>query len=671
MSGASKDIRERVEKLREAINRYRYLYHVEDREEIPASALDELKHELSSLEEKYPELVTLDSPTQRVAGEPLPEFKKVPHKVAQWSFNDAFSEEELRAFDTRVQKGVREEYGANARATYSSELKIDGLKIVLTYEKGKLKTAATRGDGSVGEDVTMNVRTIDSVPLTLTRLVDVIVEGEVWMGKTALKELNKKREKENEPVFANPRNAAAGGIRQLDPKVAASRNLDTFIYDMADGSEPVPDTQIAELALLKNLGFKVNKELAHAETIEDAIRFWKKAQKEREKWDYLIDGIVVKVNERAYQNALGYTGKAPRFAIAFKFPAEQVTTVIEDINLQIGRTGILTPVAHLKPVNVAGVMVSRATLHNEDQIERLDVRIGDTVIIQRAGDVIPEVVKVVPELRPKNSKAYRFPKKVAECGGDGSIERVPGMSAWRCVAKDSAAQQRRRFYHFVGKHAFDIEGMGPRTIDILMDEGLLTNYADIFTLTEGDVSNLEGFAELSSKNLIEGIHARRKISLDRFLIGLSIPQVGEETARDLAAEFGMLEKIRRASVEDLESVEGIGGIVAKSVVDWFKDPDNAHALEHLLKEVSVTKGEGRVTGKFSGKTFVLTGTLESLSREEAATKIRALGGSVSGSVSKNTDYVVSGTDPGSKYEKALKLNVSVLDEKAFLALLTG
>lgn len=670
MSTVSKDVRERVKKLREAINRYRYLYHVEDKEEIPASALDALKHELASLEEKYPELVTSDSPTQRVAGKPSPEFKKIPHSIAQWSFNDVFSEEELSLFDARIQKGVRGAFGSDAHATYSCELKIDGLKIVLTYEHGKLKTAATRGDGVVGEDVTMNVRTIDSVPLLLTRPIDIVVEGEVWMGKRALKVLNTLRQAQNEPSFANPRNVAAGSIRQLDPKVAASRALDTFIYDIAKSSEPIPGTQIEELRLLASLGFKVNKEATKAHTVAHVVSYWKAAQKEREKRDYLIDGIVIKVNEKKYQEALGYTGKAPRFAVAFKFPAEQVTTVVLDITLQIGRTGILTPVAHLKPTNVAGVLVSRATLHNEDQIQRLDVRIGDTVVIQRAGDVIPEVVQVVLELRPKNSKTYTFPKKVAECGGNGAIERVPGMSAWRCVAKDSAAQQRRRFYHFVGKHAFDIEGMGPKTVDLLMDEGLLTEPADIFTLTEGDVLGLEGFAELASKNLIAGINKRRKISLDRFIIALSIPQVGEETARDLAAHFGTLQKIRTASIDDLQSVDGVGIIVAESLRGWFTDKDHAHALEGLLKEVTILKGEGRARGKFSGKTFVLTGSLESFSREEAGEKIRTLGGSVTNSVSKKTDYVVAGDEPGSKYAIAQKLGVRILSEKEFRELLT-
>jgi DNA ligase (NAD+) len=669
MTRADSDIKERAKKLRVAINRYRYLYHVEDREEIPIEALDALKHELAVLEEQHPELRTPDSPTQRVAGKPLPGFKKVTHAVPQWSFNDAFTEEEMRAFDERVQKGVRERYGSHACATYTCELKIDGLKVVLTYERGTLKTAATRGDGRVGEDVTHNLRTIDSVPLSLERDIDIVVEGEVWMGKRALQELNRKRGKGGEPPFANPRNAAAGSIRQLDPKIAASRKLDTFIYDVAASSEPMPETQIEELHYLSVLGFKVNRDAAHAQSIDDVISFWKHAAKEREKKDFLLDGIVVKVHERKYQEALGYTGKAPRFAIAFKFAAEQVTTILEDIVLQIGRTGILTPVAHLKPVSVAGVVVSRATLHNEDQIKRLGVRVGDTVVIQRAGDVIPEVVQVVPELRPKASKPYQFPKKVAECGGNGSIERVPGMSAWRCVAKDSAAQQRRRFYHFVGKHAFDIEGMGPKTVDLLIDEGLLTTYADIFTLTEGDVEGLERFAEVSAKKLVESVASRKRISLDRLLIALSIPQVGEETARDIAAHFKTLEKIQDASVEALQEIEGVGDIVANSIVDWFKGKENQHLLNALLHEVTVQKGEARKAGAFSGKIFVLTGSLGTLSREDAAMKIRERGGSVSSSVSKKTDYVVAGADPGSKYDNAKKLGVRILTEREFTALL--
>lgn len=666
---APKEAEERAKKLRQAIEKYRRAYHVEDREEIPESARDALMHELSELEEKYPGLVTPDSPTQRVAGAALPELKKVRHQAAQWSFNDAFSEDEMRAFDARIKRALAPRYGALEKIAYTCELKIDGLKIVSTYEKGMLKTSATRGDGTIGEDVTHNVRTIHSMPLTLARPVDIIVEGEVWMGKSDLKRLNAARQKEGKAEFANPRNVAAGSIRQLDPKIAASRNLDTFIYDVAQTSEALPETQFKELGYLKDLGFHVNPEAKEVRDVDGVIDYWKSWSEKKKHEDYLIDGIVAKVDERAYQDELGYTGKAPRFAIAFKFPAEQVTTIVENIALQIGRTGTLTPVAHLKPVNVAGVVVSRATLHNEDQIKRLDVRVGDTVIIQRAGDVIPEVVKVLVELRPKNAQPYAFPKKVAECGGDGSIERVPGMAAWRCVDKNSFAQMRRRFYHFVGKHAFDIDGMGPKTVDLLIEKEMLATYADIFTLEEGDLLGLEGFAELSAKNLVESIGARRKIPLDRFLISLSIPQVGEETARDIASYFRTLEKVEKAAVEDLEAIDGVGDIVARSVYEWFRDKENRAVLVALLKEVRVEKTEAKEAGKLSGKTFVLTGTLETLSREAAAEKIRALGGSVSSSVSKNTSYVVAGDNPGSKFDTAKKLGVPILSEKDFLKLI--
>ncbi|MBI3573488.1 NAD-dependent DNA ligase LigA, partial [Candidatus Kaiserbacteria bacterium] len=571
--------------------------------------------------------------------------------------------------DERVKRALVPQFGKVEKVAYTCELKIDGLKIVSTYEKGILKTSATRGDGTIGEDVTHNMRTIDSMPLILPRPIDLVVEGEVWMGKKALVALNKRREKEEESPFANPRNAAAGSIRQLDPRIAASRALDTFVYDVARTSEQLPETQFKELQYLRELGFKVNREAKEVSGIDGVIAFWKAWSERKKNEDYLIDGIVAKVNERKYQGALGYTGKAPRFAIAFKFPAEQVTTVVEEIALQIGRTGILTPVAHLRPVNVAGVIVSRATLHNEDQIKRLDVRVGDTVILQRAGDVIPEVVKVISELRPKHTKAYSFPKKVPECGGDGAIERVPGMAAWRCVSKDSFAQMRRRFYHFVGKHAFDIDGMGPKTIDLLIDEGFLTTYADIFTLTEGDLDGLEGFAELSAKNLVRSISTRKKIPLDRFLIALSIPQVGEETARDISSHFRTLEKVRGTSVEELEAIDGVGEIVARSVYGWFRDKDHLKTLHALLKEVHVEKGEVKEKGSLSGKTFVLTGTLAGLSREEAAERIRERGGSVSGSVSKKTNYVVAGENPGSKYDNAKKLGVKIISEKEFLSII--
>ncbi|MEK7514694.1 MAG: NAD-dependent DNA ligase LigA, partial [Patescibacteria group bacterium] len=477
------ETKERYEKLKKTIDTYRYDYHVLDKETISSAALDSLKEELVSIERQFPSLVTSDSPSQRVAGEPLKEFKKVSHKVVQWSFDDAFGDEDARAFDAKVKRFLHTTFGKETTPSYTVELKIDGLKVVLEYVKGSLTTAATRGDGKVGEDVTHNVRTIGSIPLRLKKDINIIVEGEVWMGKDSLKKLNAEREKKGEQLFANPRNIAAGSIRQLDPKIAKSRSLDSFIYDIAQADSAIPSTQYQELSLLRELGFKVNSHFALCKNIEEVIAFWKLWQKKAPKEDYLLDGIVIKVNERNYQVVLGYTGKSPRFAIALKFPAEQVSTVVEDIVLQVGRTGVLTPVAHLRPVRVAGSLVSRATLHNEDEINRLDVRVGDTVILQKAGDVIPDIVSVVISLRTGKEKSYIFPKKVVECGGNGSIERVAGESAWRCVNKNSFVQQKRRFHHFASKKALNIEGLGPKIINLFLEHSLISSFDDIFSLT--------------------------------------------------------------------------------------------------------------------------------------------------------------------------------------------
>ncbi len=665
---------ERLDKLKKVINHYRYLYHVLDKQEISDQALDSLKDELFKIEEKYPELITPDSPSQRVEGKPLKEFKKVRHKVPQWSFNDAFTEEDIYDFDERVKRFLVKE-GVKKNPTYTCELKIDGLKVVFEYEKGILKTAATRGDGKVGEDVTNNIKTIESVPLRLNKDIDIIVEGEVWIGKKNFERVNQERQKAGEALYANPRNLAAGTLRQLDPKIVAERKLDVFVYDIdriEGGEVAFPQHQFDELNFLAELGFKVNKHFEHCKNISEVIAFWKKWAKMKEREDYWIDGVVLKVNEKELQDVLGYTGKAPRFGIAFKFPAEQVTTVVEDIVLQVGRTGVLTPVAHLRPVSVAGSVVSRATLHNEDEIKRLDVRVGDTVILQKAGDVIPQVVSVLKEMREGKEKPYHYPKKVEACGGDGSIEKVPGQVAYRCVNKNSFDQQKRKFYHFVSKKAFDIDGLGPSIIDVLLEENLISSYDDIFSLEKGDLLSLPRFAEKSVNNLLEAIEKAREVELARFLVGLSIEQVGEETAIDLADYFGTLEKIQKASLEDLEAIDGVGDVVAKSIYDWFRDKNNQHLLERLLKQVKIKKPGNPVSksGKFSGKKFVLTGTMETMSRDEAKEKIRALGGEVSSSVSKNTDYVVAGETPGSKYDKALSLGIKIIDEKEFKKLIS-
>ncbi|MBI5400792.1 MAG: NAD-dependent DNA ligase LigA [Candidatus Yonathbacteria bacterium] len=663
---------ERLEKLRKTIEHHRYLYHVLNKSEISPDALDALKHELVLIENTYPTLITPDSPSQRVAGAPLKGFKKIKHTVPQWSFNDAFSPDEMREFDARVKNMLLKEVGKKAEPSYVCELKIDGLKVVLTYEDGLLVTAATRGDGIVGEDVTANVKMIESIPLSLHQKVSGVFEGEVWMAKSTLERLNKEEKKAGREPYANPRNLAAGTIRQLDPSIVKARTLDVFIYDVSALDREVPKTQTKELELLQDLGFKVNKHFVECKNIEEVVAFWQKWQKKAPNEDYWVDGVVVKVNERAYQETLGYTGKAPRFGIAFKFPAEQVTTVLEDIVLQVGRTGVVTPVAHLRPVSVAGSVVSRATLHNEDEIARLDVRIGDTVILQKAGDVIPDIVAVVKEMRTGKEKKFVFPKFVEDTDGTTSvIERIPGQAAYRCVNKNMFAQKRRKFYYFVSKKGFDIDGCGPKVIDALLDAELISNFDDLFTLTVGDVLMLPRFAELSAKNLISAIDNARTITLAKFLTALSIEHVGEETAHDIADAFGSIEKIRHAQFKDFNNVYGVGEVVARLLVDWFADTHHRALLDRLLSQIKVKgmpRGEA-LRGKLSGKTFVLTGTLATLDRDEAKEKIRALGGEIAESVSSKTSYVVAGENPGSKYDKAQKLGIAVLNEQEFLKML--
>jgi len=670
MSRVSKEIHDRVDKLREMIDYHRHLYHTLDKSEITDSVYDSLLLELENLEREYPELLIPDSPSLRVGGAPLKEFQKIVHVVPQWSFNNAFSKGDIRAFDQRVRKILKENFNKEIQPEYIVELKIDGLKIVLTYEKGILQTAVTRGDGRIGEDVTQNVRTISSIPLKLKQDLSIIVEGEIWMGKSILEKINKKRIKDNEEPFANPRNVSAGSLRQLDSKVTASRRLDSFIYDIALSEDQNLKTQESELNMLDELGFKVNSHYKKVENIEEAIKFWETWEAKKDKQDYLIDGVVVKVNNRKYQEALGYTGKAPRWGIAIKFKAEQVTTVVEDITLQIGRTGVLTPVAILRPVLVAGSTVSRATLHNEDEIKRLDVCIGDTVVLQKAGDVIPDIVSVVKELRTGREKEFKFPTHFPLCGGDGRIERVPGQVAHRCVAKNSFTQQKRKLYHFVSKHVFDIDGMGPKVVDALLEAGIISNFDDIFTIKKGDLELLPRFGEKSIENLLKSVEKARSVTLARFIASLSILQVGEETAIDLSEYFGTPERFAEATLDELENLNGVGPIVAKSVVDWFGDKENKKLFERLLKQIHIENSKLKIeNSKILGKVFVLTGTLESMSRDEAKDKIRALGGNISSSVSKNTDYVVAGSEAGEKLQIADELGVRVLSENEFLNML--
>lgn len=661
------DVRERVAHLREVIEKYRTLYHQEDESPISPEALDSLKRELAELEGQYPELRTASSPTQTISGGVRAGLKKVKHSVPQWSLDDAFTEADLRAFDERVRKGL-EKAGITEAPSYVCELKIDGLHIVLTYENGSLTTAATRGDGVVGEDVTHNIRTVKSIPESLPLPLSLIVEGEVYLTRSGFEKLNREREKKGEALFANPRNAAAGSIRQLDSNIAAERPLGVFLYDIDQMDGELPKTQADELSYIEELGLPVNTRHIVAKSVEEILSFWKSwDEKKRKKEDYQIDGIVIKLNERQQQEILGYTGKGPRFSIALKFPAEQVTTVVENIVLQVGRTGTVTPVAQLRPVAVAGTTVARATLHNEDFIKEKDLRIGDTVILQKAGDIIPEIVQVLTEFRTGKEKKWSFPKRSPLCGGEGEIERVPGEARHRCKVAGSFNQLSRTLAYFAGRSALDIDGLGAKTVELLMEHELVSSFDDFFTLTRDELLGLPGFKEKSADNLLEGVERGKTVPLDRLLVGLSILHVGQETAFLLAKIFCSIDRIRAASEVELARVEGIGEVVARSVFAWFNDSENVALLERLLAHLYVQEVEAPAeNAPLRGQTVVVTGTLPTLSREDAEDRIRAAGGSAGSSISRKTAFLVAGENAGSKLTKAEELGVEVVDEAEFL-----
>ncbi len=672
-------VKQRIEKLKKEIDRHRYLYHVLDRQEISDAALDSLKHELDQLERQYPEFITLDSPTQRVGGKPLDAFTKVRHTAPMLSLNDVFSKEEVSDWEKRITKLVP----PGLDLDYFGEIKMDGLAIALVYRNGLLHHGATRGDGVIGEDVTQNLKTIDAIPLRLAlhdgsvavRKMgekalsgDVEVRGEVYMTKKIFDQLNRQQEKKGGPAFANPRNAAAGSVRQLDPKVTASRKLSFMAYDLVAGLGQ--KTHEEAHAIMTALGFQAGTHNRYCKTIAEVNAYHQDIGKIRKSLPYWSDGIVVTVNSIELLRRLGVVGKAPRGSVAYKYPAEQATTLVEDIKVQVGRTGALTPVAHLKPVQVAGTTVKRASLHNMDQINRLDVRIGDTVIIQKAGEIIPEVVNVLPNLRTGKERKFHMPSKCPICGS--KIERRSGEVAYVCTNKKCFSIQLEGLQHFVSKRAFDTDGLGPKILEQLWNADLIRDPADLFDLKESDLAPLERFAEKSAVNLIEAINNAKRVSLARFLYALGIRHVGEETAIDLARRFGSLEKIKNASLEELEAMPDIGGVVAKSIYDYFHDPSNVKFLDKLLKKgvrILLEAVRKRKTA-ISGKKVVVTGTLSSMSREEAKEKVRAAGGDWVSSVSQNTDYVVVGDSPGSKYDKAKKLGVKTIREQEFLRLLT-
>ena len=695
------EAKKRIEKLREVINYHRYLYHVLDRQEISDAALDSLKKELFDLEMKYPDLITPDSPTQRIGGKPLEQFAKVRHKVPMLSFNDAFSKEDMEAWINRMQRFLKRPI----KFDFYCEPKIDGLAISLVYKNGIFTEGSTRGDGIIGEDVTQNLRTVPSIPLKIIRIKkelykdinidkssdflarikkvekrvdhlldkfkieksEIEVRGEIYMDKKDFEELNRVRAKKGLSLYANPRNVAAGSIRQLDPKVAAARPLKCFVYDLV--TDLGQQTHEEEHIILRKLGFRTNPYTHYAKNLEEVLQYHKEQMKRRDTLPFEIDGVVVLVNSNAIFNELGVVGKAPRGSIAFKFPGKEATTQVLDIKVQVGRTGALTPVAILKPVGVGGVTVSHATLHNIDEIRRLGVKIGDTVIIRRAGDVIPDVVKVLPKLRTGKEREFRMPKKCPVCGS--KVERPKGEVLYYCTNPKCFARFRRKIIHFISKGAFDIEGLGPKIVDQLMACELIQDPADLFTLKVGDLLPLEHFAQKAASNLISAIKKRKKISLSKFLYALGIRHVGAETAEDLARHFGSLERIKKATKEELEAVSDIGSVVAESIYNWFKDKKNVEFLNKLRK-VGVKIEKPPVIKKrkiLEGKTFVLTGTLATMSREEAKDKIRARGGKVTSSVSKKTDFVVVGEKPGSKYTKAKKLRIKIIREKEFISML--
>lgn len=693
MSGMGKlEDKKRIQNLRQEIKRLRDLYHVKDAPDVTDDVYDSLTRELKELIKKYPEFDDPNSPENRVGGRPLDKFVKVSHQTRMLSLNDAFSYEELYEWEKRIKKLLT----SNSKLSYFCEVKFDGLAASLIYENGIFTRGATRGDGFIGEDITQNLKTIKSIPLRLKSPFPDIVEvrGEALVSKKMLVKLNSINEKLGKPLFANTRNVAAGSLRQLDPKLAAERNLDFFAYDILDKKSKLQNHS-EEHKLLKKLGFQVENIEAKCKNLEEVIDFIKKFEKTRPNFPYGTDGIVISVDDLKLQEVLGVVGKAPRYMVAFKYPAEKATTIVKDIKVNVGRTGVLTPLALFEPTRVAGSLVSKATLHNMDQIERLGLRIGDTVVIEKAGDVIPKVVEVLIKMRTGKEKKFKMPTKCPVCETQvekkGKAELIKNSAAlpasglrhgqnfsptqlsvaYYCANSKCPAKNERYLEHFVS--VFDIYELGPKVLRRFKDEGLITDAGDIFTLEKEDIATLERFGEKSAENIIREIEEKKKIPLAKFLWALGILHVGEETARDLATHFGTLEKLISSVKEDKEevdSIENIGPAVLKSLHDFFNDKNNLNFLKKLKENgVVIEKAEKRKTGEFSGKVFVLTGTLSTMSREIAKEKIIAKGGKMSGSVSKNTSYVVAGEEAGSKLKNAQKLGVKILDEKEFLSML--
>lgn len=659
-----KEARQRAQKLRDELDHIRYEYHVLDKEVVSEAAKSSLMHELAQLESQFPEIVTPESPTQRVAGEVLPGFKKVTHKYPGMSLNDIFDNEELKAWEKRVTK-LLEQQGKKLEAIdYFTELKIDGLSVYLTYEKGILKTAATRGNGRIGEDVTFNVRTIEAVPLKLTKPVNIEVRGEIFMTHAELERINKNRQKEGLPTYANPRNLAAGTLRQLDPRVTATRRLEFAAWGMY-GSEV--KTHEDQHKLARELGFRVEGHSRLCKNSNEVMEFIHEWEDKRNKLPYQTDGVVININSNKVSEQLGYVGKAPRGSVAWKYSAEQGTTRILDIRISVGRTGALTPYAVMEPVKLAGTTVTRATLHNEDEINRKDIRVGDTVVVQKAGDIIPEVVQSLPNLRDGKERKFEMPKECPVCGGP--VVRPAGEAVARCAAKDCFAIEQEKVIHFVSRDAFNIEGLGEKIIEQLFEAGLVTDAADIFKLQVGDLEPLERFAEKSTQNLIKSINEHKIIPFNRFVYALGIRHVGAVTANDLANHFGSLDLLKGSSQEELEEMEGVGPVAGKSIYEWFGSQKNQEFLNKLFEGGVQIERQKQLGNKLAGMSFVVTGSLDTMSRDEAEQKIRENGGKATSSVSAKTSYVVVGDNPGSKAAKAEKFGVPIISEEELLRII--
>ncbi|NQT94920.1 MAG: NAD-dependent DNA ligase LigA [Candidatus Omnitrophica bacterium] len=660
---ATKDIKIRTEEIREAIRLHDYKYYVESKPAISDQEYDKLMSELKNLEDKNPGLITPDSPTQRVGEQPVAGFPKVKHRLAMLSMDNTYSADELREFDKRVKKNLHGE-----KIGYTVELKIDGASVSLVYKKGFLENGATRGDGKTGDDVIRSLKTIRAIPLSVQKIDKfpelVEIRGEVYMDHKSFNQINKQKEKEGDELFANPRNAAAGSLKLLDPKIVAQRRLQIFIYGIGYSEGDTPQSQWDAIDFLKAHGFRTNPHIKRCDSIEEVISYCDSWQKKKEALDYDIDGMVIKVDSIRQQKKLGQTTKAPRWMIAYKFPAERATTRLKDIIIQVGRTGTLTPVAVLDPVQLSGSTVSRATLHNLDDIERKDIKIGDLVVIEKAGEIIPQVIAPVLDKRTGREEKFKMPDKCPACGS--KTIQYPGEVAIRCDDISCPAQQKEKLRHFASREAMDIEGLGEAMVEQLVDKGIVSDYADIYNIKFDDVCKLERMAEKSAQNLIDGIERSKSQSLPRVIYALGIRHVGVHAADVLAGEFHSIDNLSKQTIDSLTEINEIGPIMAESIAEFFQRPHTKRILEKLeTAGVVMEEKASKKRGKFSGKTFVLTGGLESFSRIEAQDIIKALGGSVSSSISKRTDFVITGKDPGSKYNKAKKLGIKIVSEQDF------